>query len=51
MVRPGDTIAADTGADGESSVAVAGARPENGGASESKGGDNAFGGSVGGPEG
>jgi hypothetical protein len=32
-------------------VALAGARPENGEAIKSKGGDNAFGGSVGGPEG
>jgi ATP-dependent Clp protease ATP-binding subunit ClpC len=50
-VEPGDTILADIGADGELSVALAGERPENGGAIESQGGDNAFGGSVGGPEG
>ena len=50
-VEPGDTILADIGADGELSVALAGDRPENGEAIESQGGDNAFGGSVGGPEG
>ena len=50
-VEPGDTILADLDADGELSVALAGDRPENGEAIESQGGDNAFGGSVGGPEG
>jgi ATP-dependent Clp protease ATP-binding subunit ClpC len=50
-VEPGDTIVADVDADGELSVAPAGARPENGGVIESEGGENPFGGSVGGLEG
>ena len=49
--QPGDTIVADIGADGELRVALAGGRPENGEVIETEGGDNSFGGSVGGPEG
>jgi hypothetical protein len=50
-VEPGGTIVADVDAYGNLSVASAGARPENGEVIESEGGDNSFGGSVGGLEG